>query len=57
MVVRAVIQYVVLYEVINQQIPYVRLSEWNKPAPAGWIFTKFDFSVFFENLSRKLKCN
>ena len=33
----------------------VRLSAWNNSAPTGRIFMKFDTSVVFENVSRKLK--
>jgi hypothetical protein len=39
---------------INLGIP-VRLCAWNNTVPTGWIFMKFAISVFFENLSRKLK--
>jgi len=34
----------------------VRPSAWNS-APNGWIFTKFNIWVFFENLSGKCKFN
>ena len=34
---------------------FVRPSAWNKPAPTGQIFMKFDIWVYFENLSRKFK--
>jgi hypothetical protein len=30
-------------------------SAWNNSATAGWIFAKFDISVFFENSTRKFK--
>jgi len=33
----------------------VRPSAWNSCAPTGRIFTKFDISVFFENLLRKFE--
>ena len=33
----------------------VCLSTCNNSAPTGWIFMKFDFSVFFENLLRKFE--
>jgi hypothetical protein len=33
----------------------VHQSTWNSSAPSEWIFMKFDISVFFENLSWKLK--
>ena len=33
---------------------HVCLSAWNNSAPTGRIFMKFDFLVFFENLSGKL---
>jgi hypothetical protein len=35
--------------------PSVCPSAWNISAAAGRIFMKFDFSLFFETLSRKFK--
>ena len=35
--------------------PSVCLSAWNKSAPTGRIFVKFDIGAFVENLSRKMK--
>jgi len=32
------------------------LSAWNNSAPTGRFFIKFDIRGFFENLSRKFKC-
>jgi len=34
--------------------PSVRLFAWNNSAPIGQIFMKFDISVFFENLPKKI---
>jgi len=34
--------------------PSVCMSAWNNAAPNGQIFVKFDISVFFENMSRKV---
>jgi len=33
----------------------VRSSAWNNWAPTGWIFVKFEVSLFFEILSKRLK--